>query len=33
LTARIVHIIDDDPAAVEELLRAAGGRMFDHKVE
>jgi hypothetical protein len=33
LTAGLVHIIDDDPAAVEELLHAAGGRMFDHKVE
>jgi hypothetical protein len=33
LTAEIVHIIEDDPTAVQELLRVAGTRMFDHKVE
>jgi ParB family chromosome partitioning protein len=32
LTAGLVHIIDDDPDAIAELQRAAGGDMFDHTV-
>jgi ParB family chromosome partitioning protein len=31
--AAAITEFDDDPDAVEELLHAAGGRMFDHKVE
>lgn len=31
--AAAITEFDDDPAAVDELLRAAGGRMFGHKVE
>ena len=32
LTAGLVHIIDDDPAAFSELLSVAGTGRFDHKV-
>ena len=32
LTAGLVHIIDDDPEAIQDLLHVAGGRMFEHKL-
>jgi ParB family transcriptional regulator, chromosome partitioning protein len=33
LTAGLVHIIEDEPHAIQQLPEAAGGRMFDHRVE
>jgi hypothetical protein len=33
LTAGLVHIIDDDPDAVNTLIEVAGTRRFDHRIQ
>jgi ParB family chromosome partitioning protein len=33
LTAGVVHIIDDDPDAVNTLIEVAGTRRFEHRIE
>jgi ParB family chromosome partitioning protein len=33
LTAGLVHIIDDDPAAVNSLIEVAGTRRFEHRIQ
>ena len=33
LTAGLVHIIDDDPDAVNTLIEVAGTRRFEHRIQ